>query len=74
MRAKVGDLVYDTPQSPGKVREVLPDGYMIEWLTKGRGITKESRWVNKDFEEYVAKLKRKYLKYQKKLDKLKNMP
>jgi len=73
MKHKVGDLVYQTPQSPGKIREVLPDGYMIEWLTKSRGITKESRWVNGNFVEYVANLERKYKKYQRKLDKLRNM-
>ena len=73
MAHKVGSYVYQTPQSPGKVREIGPHGYTVEWLTKKRGITNE-RWLHGDFELYVLTLKKKYLKYQKKLDKLRNMP
>ena len=72
MSYKVGDIVYQTPQSPGKIREKLTDGYyMVEWLTKKRGITKE-RWFNGNFVTYVGRLETKYKKYQKKLDKIRN--
>lgn len=72
---KIGDFVYmTTPISPGKVREILSDYYMVEWLSKNKGITKIPKWRAQSYEQYVMGIEKKYLNYKKKLDKLKNMP
>ena len=69
--AKVGKLVYQNPNYPGKIREILPTGEMVvEWMTKKRNIT-TVHWVY-DFDDYVSKINKIFEKHRKTLDKIKN--
>ena len=70
--ANVGQLVYKNPNYPGKIREILPTGELVvEWMTKKKGNITKTHWAY-DFNSYVSKIEKIFVKHRKTMDKIRN--